>query len=56
MAGTFARVLLDYELADTGLQDFVRGGNELGPDPIARRSRRRRLALRRRVMAEGGMR
>jgi hypothetical protein len=42
MVGTFSRVLLDYELADTGLQDFVRGSNELGQTPTARRSRRRR--------------
>lgn len=41
-AGTFARVLLDYELADTGLQDFVRGGGTLGtPTAVSSRSRRR---------------
>ena len=40
MAGTFNRVLLDYELADTGLQDFARGGSQLGT-PTAVSSRRR---------------
>jgi hypothetical protein len=30
MAGSFDRILLDYELADEGLQDFVRGSNGIG--------------------------
>ena len=30
MTGSFDRILLDYELAEDGLQDFVRGGSELG--------------------------
>lgn len=30
MTGSFGRILLDYELAEDGLQDFVRGGAELG--------------------------
>lgn len=41
MAGTFDSVLLDYELADEGLQGFVRGGNTLGT-PTAVSGRRRR--------------
>ena len=45
MAGSFERVLLDYELAEAGLQEFVRGGEQLGrPAPlgVGGRSRRRR--------------
>ena len=30
MTGSFERILLDVELAEEGLQDFVRGGAELG--------------------------
>ena len=30
MTGSVDRILLDYELAEEGLQDFVRGGAELG--------------------------
>ena len=30
MTGSVARILLDYELAEEGLLDFVRGGSELG--------------------------
>jgi hypothetical protein len=30
MAGSFDRILLDYELAEGGLQDFVRGSNGVG--------------------------
>jgi len=29
-AGAFSRVLLEYELADDGMQTFVRGGGQLG--------------------------
>jgi hypothetical protein len=43
MAGTFTRVLLDYELAESGLQDFVRGGKQLGtPTAVSSRTRRPR--------------
>lgn len=42
MAGTFGRVLLDYELADTGLQDFARGGSQLGTPTAVGRTRRPR--------------
>ena len=42
MAGTFDRVLLDYELADTGLQGFVRGGEALGTPTAVRKGRRQR--------------
>lgn len=42
MTGSFDRVLLDYELADIGLQDFVRGGSQLGtPTAVNARARRR---------------
>lgn len=42
MAGSFNRVLLDYELAETGLQDFVRGGGQLGtPTAVSSRGRSR---------------
>ena len=42
MAGSFNRVLLDYELAEGGLQDFVRGGGTLGtPTAVSSRARRR---------------
>jgi hypothetical protein len=41
-AGSFDRVLLEYELADSGLQDFVRGGGTLGtPTAVSSRARRR---------------
>ena len=40
--GSYGRVLLDYELADTGFQDFVRGGAGLGtPTAVSTRTRRR---------------
>jgi hypothetical protein len=43
MAGSFDRVLLDYELADSGLESYVRGGKELGmPGPLGARAARRR--------------
>lgn len=42
MTGSFNRVLLDYELADEGLQGFVRGGGTLGtPTAVNSRARRR---------------
>lgn len=43
MAGTYDSVLLDYELADEGLQSFVRGGEALGtPAPMGVGGKRRR--------------
>jgi hypothetical protein len=40
MTGPFDRILLDYELAEDGLQDFVRGGGQVG-QPAALGGRRR---------------
>lgn len=43
MTGSYGRVLLDYELAEDGLQGFVRGGEQLGrPAPLGVGGRRRR--------------
>ena len=43
MTGPFGRILLDYELAEDGLQNFVRGGGQLGqPSPLGTRGRGRR--------------
>jgi hypothetical protein len=43
MTGAVARILLDYELAEEGLQDFVRGGSELGlPSNLSGNRRPRR--------------
>ncbi len=42
MAGSFDRILLEYELAEGGLQDFVRGSSELGrPSNLGGRRPRR---------------
>jgi hypothetical protein len=42
MTGSLDRILLDYELAEEGLQDFVRGGGQVGkPASLSGRSRRR---------------
>jgi hypothetical protein len=43
MTGTFDRILLDVELAEEGMQDFVRGGNGVGlPTNLSARTRPRR--------------
>jgi len=43
MTGRVRRILLDFELTEEGLQDFVRGGSELGlPSNLSGGSRRPR--------------
>ena len=42
MTGSFDRILLDHELAEDGLQGFVRGGGQVGQPSRGGRGRGRR--------------